>query len=355
MTTKIKASVVGYVTAMTAGTISLTSDTANTPNLGTLQFGNGTGVKITAGDGNAFTITGGVLTISDTTGYVTGTSKGALVVNGAGWVDKDLRVGQNSSGINGTQYIQVNNAYSAANGTQVAATVAAAAGGGYALMQSLGAYSSVDPATSRFAGYSANGVRIIDAIGDNIKFGVNPNHENGNYSVIIKTSGTVASSKDAGGTLQVKGDAAVTGDVWATYFRGTATAAQYGDVAEKYLSDANYEPGTVVSFGGDKEITITIGVMDSAVAGVISTNPAYMMNSELKDGLYVALIGRVPCRVIGKIQKGDLMVSSGIHGVATAWTNVNDTLTPGSVIGKALENYDDPVNAGVIEVVVGRG
>lgn len=357
MTTKIKASVVDYVAAMTAGTISLTNDTANSPNTGTLNFGRpgSTGVKITAGEGTAFTIAGGAVSITDTTGYVTGTSKGALVVSGGGSFDKDIRAGQKSSGINGTQYIQVNNAYSAGDGDKVAATVSAnAAGGGYALMQSLGAYSSVDPATSRFAGYSTNGVRIIDAVGDNIKFGVQPNAENGNYSVIIKTYGTTASDKNTGGTLQVKGDVAVTGDVWATYFRGTATAAQYQDVAEKYVPDAEYAPGTVVSFGGAKEITMTVGVMDSAVAGVISTDPAYMMGSEIPGGVYVALLGRVPCKVIGPVKKGDLMVSSGVHGVATAWTNLNDTLTPGSVIGKALENYDDPINVGVIEVVVGR-
>ena len=94
--------------------------------------------------------------------------------------------------------------------------------------------------------------------------------------------------------------------------------------------------------------------MDSAIAGIISTEPAYMMGSEIPGGVYVALLGRVPCKVIGPIKKGDLMVSSGVHGVATAWTNIDDTLIPGSVIGKALENYNDSVNPGIIEVVVGR-
>jgi hypothetical protein len=140
----------------------------------------------------------------------------------------------------------------------------------------------------------------------------------------------------------------VNGDVWARIFNGTATSAQYADLAEKYSTDADYEPGTVVIFGGLKEITQSTSYMDRKVAGVISTNPAYLMNSEA-DGLPVALQGRVPCKVVGKIEKGDMLVSSAIPGVASA------TYAPqiGTVIGKALENYDSQ-EVGIIEVVVGR-
>jgi hypothetical protein len=88
--------------------------------------------------------------------------------------------------------------------------------------------------------------------------------------------------------------------------------------------------------------------MDRKLAGVISTNPAYLMNSDA-EGLPVALQGRVPCKVVGKIEKGDMLVSSAIPGVAAA------TYSPqmGTVIGKALENYDSQ-EVGTIEVVVGR-
>lgn len=138
------------------------------------------------------------------------------------------------------------------------------------------------------------------------------------------------------------------GDVWARIFNGTATSAQYADLAENYVSDAEYKPGTVVVFGGSKEITQSTTFMDRRVAGVISTNPAYLMNSAAV-GLPVALQGRVPCKVIGKIEKGDMLVSSSIPGVAEA------TYTPeiGSIIGKALENYNSK-EIGIIEVVVGR-
>jgi len=130
---------------------------------------------------------------------------------------------------------------------------------------------------------------------------------------------------------------------------GTATSAYYADLAEKYLPDAEYEPGTVVVFGGDKEVTIARQFMDRRIAGVVSTNPAYRMNDEQVGGIHIALTGRVPCKVVGKIKKGDMLVSSGAPGVATA---DNDPKL-GSVIGKALEDYDSQ-SVGVIEVVVGR-
>ena len=138
------------------------------------------------------------------------------------------------------------------------------------------------------------------------------------------------------------------GDVWARIFNGTATSAQYADLAEIYSSDEDYAPGTVVVFGGIQEITQSTAYMDKRLAGVISTNPAYLMNAGAK-GLPVALQGRVPCKVIGKIEKGDMLVSSSIPGVAAA------TYSPqiGTVIGKALENYNSQ-EVGIIEVVVGR-
>jgi len=139
------------------------------------------------------------------------------------------------------------------------------------------------------------------------------------------------------------------GTVWATTFSGVATTAQYADLAEKYMPDREYEPGTVLVFGGDAEVTIANSYMDTRIAGVVSTNPAYMMNSDQEGGVYVALQGRVPCKVTGKIRKGDMLVAAGGLGVATA----SDNPKMGSVIGKALENYDSH-DIGIIEVVVGR-
>ena len=129
-----------------------------------------------------------------------------------------------------------------------------------------------------------------------------------------------------------------------------ATSAQYADLAEIYLSDSEYPAGTVVVFGGAQEITVSTEYAQTSVAGVVSTSPAYLMNSAA-DGQPVALIGRVPCRVVGNIRKGDLITSSATPGVATRLDPAD--WQPGVVIGKALANYNSNTE-GVIEAVVGR-
>jgi hypothetical protein len=128
-----------------------------------------------------------------------------------------------------------------------------------------------------------------------------------------------------------------------------ATSAQYADLAEMYVADANYEPGTVLCFGGDNEVTLCDLDMCSRVAGVVSTNPSYLMNSSQQGEFVVAvaLTGRVPTKVTGTVAKGDMMVSNG-DGSARAEQNPK----VGTVIGKALEAFSG--DTGVIEVVVGR-
>ena len=135
---------------------------------------------------------------------------------------------------------------------------------------------------------------------------------------------------------------------WATVY-ATNTTIQNADLAENYLADTHVPPATVVSFGGNEEVTITLEDMDTKVAGVISTNPAHVMNGFLEGEHVVslALQGRVPCRVTGVVRKGDMMVSAG-NGMARAEANPK----LGSIIGKALENFDGP--EGIIEIVVGR-
>jgi hypothetical protein len=139
--------------------------------------------------------------------------------------------------------------------------------------------------------------------------------------------------------------------VYAGTFEGTATSAQYADLAENYLADQSYEEGTVLVFGGDKEITTTSTKGNTRVAGVVSTNPAHLMNSNL-EGDYVtaiALQGRVPCKVLGRVEKGDMLVTSAISGYAI----VNNSPGVGQVIGKAVGAKDDD-GKGTVEVVVGR-
>ena len=138
-------------------------------------------------------------------------------------------------------------------------------------------------------------------------------------------------------------------DVYATTFQGTATSAQYADMAEIYSSDKEYEPGTVVKLGGEKEVTETNSFNDPEVFGVVSTNPAYLMNSEA-EGVAVALAGRVPCKVEGRIKKGERLVSGSKPGFAKALGDNEYDMR--SVIGRALvrkDTFDDDV----IEVVVG--
>jgi hypothetical protein len=141
-----------------------------------------------------------------------------------------------------------------------------------------------------------------------------------------------------------------------TYFNtvfAKATSAQYADLAEMYVADASYSPGTVLDFGGDKEVTATTTSHSTRVAGIVSTNPSYLMNSTLSctNSVKVALVGRVPCQVVGTIAKGDRLVSSSTPGVATRLDITQ--YQPGCIVGKALEAYDSET-VGTIEVAVGR-
>jgi hypothetical protein len=105
--------------------------------------------------------------------------------------------------------------------------------------------------------------------------------------------------------------------VHATTFSGTATTANYADLAELYLSDFAYEAGTVVQIGGEEEVTASTGESNHSILGVVSAYPAYLMNNQLENGIPIALKGRVPVKVGGTIKKGDRLVGAPEgHGVA---------------------------------------
>lgn len=136
-------------------------------------------------------------------------------------------------------------------------------------------------------------------------------------------------------------------------FHGTATTAQYADVAELYTSDKEYEPGTVIRIAGDdSEVTETREELDPSVLGVVTTDPALLMNSTL-EGLTVgvALLGRVPCKVIGEVNKGDRIVSSNKPGHGQSEKNAL-VYSYQHVIGRAVESKDTP-GEGTVEVIVG--
>ena len=128
-----------------------------------------------------------------------------------------------------------------------------------------------------------------------------------------------------------------------------ATSAQYADLAEKYTTDSTYDVGTVVIFGGEKEVTQSTIANDTRVAGVISEDPAYLMNDK-SEGQAIALVGKVKCKVHGLIAKGDLLTTSG-EKPGFAKKAMSPVL--GSIVGKAMENKENPEES-VILISVGR-
>jgi hypothetical protein len=176
----------------------------------------------------------------------------------------------------------------------------------------------------------------------------------GNITGNANISGTISVNSSDSATAIVNSGSNAVGNIGSSsnYFNtvfAKATSALYADLAEMYEADSQYEPGTVVCFGGEQEITKSTQDRDRSVAGVVSSNPAYIMNSSMSSdrAVTVALMGKVPTQVTGSVRKGDLMVSAG-DGTARA-----DNDPPvGSVLGKSLENFDG--SRGIINIVVGR-
>jgi hypothetical protein len=159
----------------------------------------------------------------------------------------------------------------------------------------------------------------------------------------LTVSGALTTTQITAGANTTAGN--ITGN-W-TLTAGSRLESTYADLAEYYEADVTYEPGTVLMFGGDKEVTLADDGT-SKVAGVVSTNPAYVMNATCPGLLTaVALQGRIPCKVRGKISKGDMLISGG-----NGFARPNQFPAMGTVIGKALQDFDG--YEGVIEVAVGR-
>jgi hypothetical protein len=137
-----------------------------------------------------------------------------------------------------------------------------------------------------------------------------------------------------------------------TNVSGTSSSAKYADLAENYVADAEYEEGTVLVFGGEQEVTTFNQKANPSIAGVVSMNPAYLMNSELQGDhiVAVALKGRVPVKVVGQVSKGDVLIHSETPGHAEAASDSMNVNGP-SCIGIAITDKDD-VNAGVVEAMI---
>jgi regulator of RNase E activity RraA len=132
-------------------------------------------------------------------------------------------------------------------------------------------------------------------------------------------------------------------NIYCNVLNGTATSAQYADLAEKYLADQEYDVGTVVVVGGDKEVTAS--TWGKRAIGVVSANPAFMMNRDLEGGTYIALKGRVPVKVIGSVKKGDNLIAANDGCASVAVHHSSE------VFAVALESNSD-TSMKLVEAVI---
>lgn len=186
--------------------------------------------------------------------------------------------------------------------------------------------------------------------------------------VITETAGNFSSlSIGITGTINIGTDGSIVPSANATISLGTTTnqfaevygtayRARYADLAEKYHADAAYEAGTVLVFGGENEVTVSTMYSQTAIAGVVSDQPAICMNSGAGDDSthpYVALQGRVPVKVTGIVNKGDILVASDIKGVAIAWKTKTTDPRMTAYIGIAITEKSE-TGIGTVEVKVGK-
>jgi hypothetical protein len=345
---------------ITATTISTTSTT------GALVVAGGAGVAGNAYIGGLISATGNItgnffqgngsqLTGIDATSIQNGTSNVRVVssggnvsvgIGGTSNVTVFATTGQVTTGlisasgnITGSNINGNGSGLSAITGANVIGTVANAT-----FATSAGTATSATSATT--AGTVTTAAQgNITSVGTLTSLAVTGNITGGNLSV---STGTVVAGNIVNSNANGVGNIGSASVYYNTIF-AQATSAQYADLAEKFRADAAYEPGTVLIFGGTQEVTISTQDTDRRVAGVVSTDPSYLMNSGLNEefSVAIALQGRVPCRVVGPVRKGDMLVSA-----SNGHAKTHQDPPTGSIIGKSLENFDG--ETGTIEIVVGR-
>ena len=173
---------------------------------------------------------------------------------------------------------------------------------------------------------------------------------------LVSATGTITSAANViGANITTAGLVTATGNVYGLNFVGnvvgTSSSALYADLAERFAADADYLPGTVVELGGSAEVTQATSELSESIFGVISTRPAYLMNSGAGHDLShppIAMTGRVPVRVVGAVRKGDRLVSAG-NGIARAAQAGEATAF--NVIGRALKDKLDTAE-GTVEAIV---
>ena len=280
----------------------------------TTQIQNGnSNVRITSANGN--------VTIN-----VTGVSPLAIFANTGAYIDGLTSVSGNvtAGNISATAH----------TGTTVSVT-ANVTGGNILTGGLISATGNITGAVISGSSLSATG----NVTGGNIRtaglISATGNITSGNLSV---ATGTITVGNIVNGNGNGVGNIGTSSTYFNTVF-AQATSAQYADLAENYVADAEYAPGTVVVFGGEAEITISRDAADERVAGVISTNPAHLMNAG-QPGLPVALRGRVPVMVIGPVFKGDSLVTSNTSGHAQSVGR--DRSYAQAVFAKAIETNTSP-------------
>ncbi len=282
------------------------------------------------GTGITYDDSTGAISLTDT-GYITGVTAGTGLSGGATSGTATLNV----SGLTVAEFagsaIQISSESYADNNTSLMTSAAISD-----KIESYGYSTTTGDITAVTAGSGLTGGATSG--------GATLNVGAGSYVVVAADTVSVDATSANTASKVVARDGS--GNFSAGTITATATAARYADLAENYEADAEYEAGTVVKFGGDKEITATDSEGDSAVVGVISTDPAHLMNADCEGiALPVALAGRVPCKVVGPVAKGDLMVSAG-EGRAKA----DNAAQAGHIIGKAISANED--GEGVCEVLV---
>jgi hypothetical protein len=210
---------------------------------------------------------------------------------------------------------------------------------------------AVTGAVSATGNVTGGNLNLTGNLVDTGALGINTG-SNGNLTLNAGTGFIIASSGILNGQANGTGNIGNATGYFNTVF-ARATSAQYADLAEMYVADADYAPGTVVEFGGNQEVCSTSSSHTTRIAGVISTNPSYLMNATQtgEHAVAVALVGRVPCLVTGTIHKGDRLVASDQAGVATVLDPAK--YEPGCIIGKALESHQG-TQVNLIEIAVGR-
>jgi len=315
-------------------------------------------VLATAGVFNGLTVNGGITSTGfiNTSGNVSGAVVNAGVVNSTGNVL--ATTGRFNNVTVNTGNINAVGGFFVGNGFFLTGIVSGGGGGGGFVYT----VSASPPVTSNAGDvwYDSGTDTLFQRINDGTNtvwvdvagLPLNINTVVQGTSLSVTGAGTVLGNLSTGNVIPVTSNVFSLGSSsnWYSRIWGQAVNALYADLAEKYSGDADYDSGTVVIFGGIAEVTKSVNSHDPAIAGVVSTNPAYLMNSN-QEGISVALTGRVPCWVKGPINKGDRVVSSDIPGVGEK-LNL-DKYQPGCIIGKSLESLNnDEIKK--IEVVVGR-